>query len=423
MRGRARLPGSKSVTQRALALAAIAGRRVRIENPLRSDDIRHFARGLEVLGLRVEEPEGGALVVEPGPPTSAGELWCGAGGTMMRLMTGVLAARPGVWRLDGTARLRERPLGPLLAALRGLGADLECPGEEGHPPIVIRGGLAGGSTTLDASESSQYLSAVLLAGLSAERAVEVRVTGLTSRPYVDLTTDAIRAFGGVVESEGNRWTVRPGLSTPPPVFRVEGDWSAAAYPAAAAVLTGGSILLEGVDATSAQGDRGFLAVLERMGARVEVEAEGVRVRGTGDLQSVDTSLAELPDQVPTLAALAPFARGTTRITEVGHLRIKESDRLRAMTTELRRLGAIVDEREDGLVIEGSWAESDPGPIPRDVVLETWDDHRIAMSLALVGLRRPGLRLADPGVVSKSWPSYFSELEEWTSAPRGGSAES
>lgn len=278
-------------------------------------------------------------------------------------------------------------------------------------PVTVAGGsLRAGRVRLDAGESSQYLSALLMAGLAAPGPIAVEVDRLTSAPYVELTREAIAAFGGRVErrrEEGREaWRIEPGL-TPPSEIEVEADYSAAAYPAAAAALSGGRVELAGLRPDSAQGDRRFLELLGEMGAEVEAGADGWRVAAAGELSAVDVDLSTMPDQVPTLAALAPFARGITRIRGAAHLRIKESDRLAAMARELGRLGVPVRERPDGLEIEGAWARRPPPDAPTRV--DTWDDHRIAMSLALVGLRRPGVVIRRPAVVAKSYPGFWTDL--------------
>jgi 3-phosphoshikimate 1-carboxyvinyltransferase len=279
-------------------------------------------------------------------------------------------------------------------------------------PLAIAGGtLGGGATRLDAGDSSQFLSALLMAGLAAPQPVTVEVVALTSVPYVEVTLAAVRRCGGRIEAargEGGalQYSVLPGLF-PPSRLRVEGDASAACYPAAAAALTGGRVLLQGLAAESPQGDRHFLDVLARMGAEVAWRGDDeVEVRG-GRLQAVEADLSAMPDQVPTLAALAPFARGTTRIRNVAHLRLKESDRLSAMAAELRRLGAEVEEGTDRLDIAGTWCDALP---PGDrIAVDSHGDHRIAMSLALVGLRRPGVTVGSPQVVAKSYPAFWQDF--------------
>ena len=409
--GSVRVPGSKSITQRYFSLALLGRRALTVRGPLLSEDTRFFLAAMEALGFQVEidERDGVTVKLVPAPQTpESGDIWCGAGGTMFRFMTAALTVVPGRWTIDGIPRLRERPVAPLISALRQLGAQIDCLQQEGHAPLVAHGGsLRGGSCTLDAGASSQYLSAVLMAGLVTQEPVSVTVSALTSEPYVDLTLDAIREFGGEVEKHGDTYRIRRARPTADTVT-VEADFSAVAYPAAAAALTGGDVLIRDVGPDSRQGDRGFVDVLARMGADIQWTDDGLRVRG-GELHAIEADLEAMPDQVPTLAALAPFAKGTTRIVNVPNLRIKESDRLSAMAQELGRAGAQVEELPDGLVIPGVWAEGTP---PNDPVqVQTHGDHRIAMAMALVGLRRGGLSLAHPGVVAKSYPAFWNDFEE------------
>lgn len=420
--GRLALPGSKSLTQRYFALALLHRRPLRVVRPLLSEDTHHFLDALRATGFDVHhEPDAVRLEPKaaPAPSTPADEaerveIFCGAGGTMFRFLTAALAAVPGRWRLDGIARLRERTVAPLLAAARQLGAEIRCPGQEGFAPLEIEGGsLRGGACVLDAGASSQFLSALLLAGTAAPEPVTVTVEALTSEPYVDLTLDAIHELGGRVERherDGRAVYRVERFELDRQEIEVEADFSSVAYPAAAAALTGGEVVLEGVRASSRQGDRGFVDLLGQMGAEIEwLDDGGLRVRGTGRLEAIEADLSAMPDQVPTLAALAPFARGTTRISNVPHLRIKESDRLRAMATELAKAGARVEEHADGLTLEGVWAEGVPAGLA-EAELASWGDHRIAMAMALVGLRRPGLSIRQPAVVAKSYPQFWTDLE-------------
>lgn len=409
-RGRVRPPSSKSLTQRYYALALLAGGETVVERPLRSADCDHFLAGLAAAGCRLGD-DGTAVRITPPAAAGAAVIDCGASGTMLRLLAATLCAVPGRWRLDGVTRLRQRPLRPLLAALAELGGRLACVGERGLAPLEIAGGhLVGGRVGLAAHESSQFVSALLVAGAASQRGVTVEARGLVSRPYVALTVEAMADFGLAVERPApDVWQVAPlrpaaGVRVVVPV-----DASAACYPAAAAVLTGGRVVVEGVDRASAQGDVEFFDLLERMGADVNWRPDGVEVSRRGDLEAVDADLAAMPDQVPTLAALAPFARGTTVVRNVAHLRLKESDRLAALATELGGLGVPVRERADGLEIEGCWAAVEPSTEARTV--HSHDDHRIAMAAALVGLRRPGISIAQPGVVDKSYPGFWSDLRE------------
>jgi 3-phosphoshikimate 1-carboxyvinyltransferase len=422
--GRLRVPPSKSLTHRYLNLALLAGQPLVLQRPLLAEDTRFFLAALARCGFGVEERPA-AAELRLAPPVPAGvvsasaapvEIFCGAAGTLLRFLIASLAALPGRWRLDGTQRLRQRPVGPLVEALRSLGAEIHYLDQEGCVPLEIAGGsLEGGTARLDAGSSSQFLSALLMAGLAAPRPLTLEVTALTSAPYVDVTLAAIRQCGGRIETSvgadgRRRYEVRPGLRLPA-CLEVEGDASAACYPAAAAALTGGEVVLEGLAADSPQGDRRFLDLLARMGATVSWRGDGeVVIRGGhgAALRGIDEDLSAMPDQVPTLAALGPFAGGITRIQNVAHLRLKESDRLAAMAGELRRLGAEVAEGADRLDVVGSW--SDEAPPSTRVLVETHGDHRIAMSLALVGLRRPGVVIAAPEVVAKSYPEFWRDFD-------------
>lgn len=409
VRGSLTPPPSKSLTQRYLLAALLAEGESVIEGPLRSADTEATRRALTALGALVEErPGAGELRVVPGPLPARAEIDCGANGTLLRLLTGVGAVLPGRWTLDGTARLRERPIGPLGVALCELGARVRYLGRTGFAPLEIVGGaLSGGRVAVDAGVSSQFVSALLLAAVRCSEPVELSVDALVSAPYVELTVRSLELFGARIGRSGRSLRVTPAPLTGRRL-RVEPDLSSACYPAAAAALTGGRVRLHGVRSTSAQGDAGFFALLRRMGAAVRETSGGLEVAGKGTLRAIEADLGDLPDQVPTLAALAPFAHGVTKIRGVPHLRLKESDRLAAMARQLARLGAIVSERSGGLEIPGVWALSAPPTQP--VTVDASDDHRIAMALALVGLRRPGLRLSGWRSVEKSYPAFWEDLE-------------
>ena len=368
-------------------------------------------KALETCGARVQVAAD-QVKIDPGEgPAEGAEIFCGAGGTMFRFLTAALAAVPGSWQIDGIQRLRERPIQPLVEALRQLGAEVEYLREEGFAPLGIQGkSLVGGECVLDAGASSQYLSSLLMAALAAPKPSTIRVEKLTSEPYVALTLDAIAELGGIVRRHSaGLYHVLPSELEVREVT-VEADFSSVAYPAAAAALTGGKLRIRPINAESRQGDRRFLDLLEGMGAEVRWLEGGILEVQGHDLRAVEADLSAMPDQVPTLAALAPFAAGTTRILNVPHLRLKESDRLAAMARELTRVGAEVDELADGLVIPGIWHGQTP---PTDSVeVDSWNDHRIAMSMALVGLRRPGVVVQEPMVVAKSYPNFWNDLSSW-----------
>ena len=414
-------PGSKSISHRALNLALIGQRPLTIENLLDAEDIAAFREALERMGWRLERVSGAAVRVEPppgGPPEAPVRLDCRSAGTLLRFLVASCAVTPGEWILDGSPRLRERPIGPLLSTLRRLGARIDELDRKGCAPIRIRGGaLAGGKVEIDAGASSQYVSALLMAGLRAEGPIQLLAPSLVSSPYVDITTRVMADFGSSVGTgragEAREFRIEPHRpEAPGGRYRVAGDDSAAAYPAAAAAICGGRVALRGLAAASTQGDRAFLGLLERMGAAVRTAADEIEVEGDGRLRALDCDLSGMPDQVPTLAAVAAFAQGVTSIRNVAHLRIKESDRLAAIGAELRRSGVPVEELPDGLRIEGNPGLTAAPGAPR-VLIDTYDDHRIAMSMALVGLRRGGLSIRRPAVVAKSYPGFWADLEGMT----------
>lgn len=409
-RGTVLPPPSKSVTNRGLALALLGDRPVEILRPLDSEDTRALTAALERLGFDIDKSPGG-LAVRPSrraESAESAEIDCRASGTMLRFLTAALATRPGVWTLDGVARLRERPLGPLIGALRELGADIECLGIEGLAPLRIRGGtLRGGRCRLDAGTSSQFLSALLMASVRAQRAVSIEASALTSAPYVELTVRAMADFGYRVRRSGSTYEVEPQATTAKR-FEVEADYSSACYFGAAAALTGGRVTLAGLRSDSAQGDARFFSVLERMGAGCSWSDGSLEVVGPERLKAVSENFSDMPDQAPTLAVLAPFAEGTTRITGVAHLRWKESDRLAVVARELARSGLEgVEESEAGIAVPGVWADDEPPIGP--VTIDSADDHRIAMSFALLGLRRTGISISEPAVVAKSYPSFWHDF--------------
>lgn len=404
-----RVPGSKSITNRAAVCAALAAGESALEGALASDDTDAMRVALGALGVpiavagdvwRVSGRDG--RFAAPAAPLDAR-----ASGTTARFLTAAAALADGPVVIDGAPRMRERPIDDLVTTLVALGAGVEILGRGGCPPVrVAGGGLAGGRAAIDARRSSQFVTAVLLAAPYARAAVElVPIDGVVvSRPYVDLTLQVMRAFGAEAGwSDGGRaLRVAAGAPYRARRFTVEPDASAAAYPFAAAAIAGGTVRVPGVPADSLQSDFRLLAILERMGCSVERRGDTVAVRGpAGRLRAVDVDMNDLPDAVLALAVVALFAEGTTRIRNVANLRIKETDRLAALETELRKLGARATAGPD-------WLEIEPGP-PRGAAIDTYEDHRMAMSFALAGLRIPGVVIRDPGCVAKTWPSYFDAL--------------
>jgi 3-phosphoshikimate 1-carboxyvinyltransferase len=407
-RSTVRVPGSKSITNRALMLAAMAQGRSIVGSVLLSDDTLQMARALRALGFaitvdhdarRIEvEGRGGKIDV------ATADLNIGGAGTAMRFLAGFLTVGRGRFRLGGNPRMRERPIAALIEAMGQLGIDARSESDNGCPPIVIdtsRRACEGGKATIDARLSSQFVSALLMPAPLWPQGLELTVAGETARPFVTMTLRLMEQWGVRGSIAGDLISIPGNQHYRSMNFQVEPDASSASYFAAAAALVGGSILLPRLGRNSLQGDLGFLKLLEEMGARVEWNAESVKITGTGTLRGINVSMNSMPDMVPTLAALAPFASSKTSIREVGFVRHHESDRIYAVVTELRRLGAVVHEFDDGLEIE-------PATL-HPATIETYDDHRIAMAFAIAGLKLPGVRIKNPGCVAKTYPEFFSHL--------------
>ena len=402
------LPGSKSYSNRALLLAALARGRSQITRALFSDDTRYMHRALTDLGIRVEADERSRSYAVEGRagefPVRSAALSVGNAGTAARFLTAALALGSGTFSVDGSPRMRERPIEPLLDGLRQLGADAGARFGNGRPPVDIRAdGLPGGRARVQGDISSQFLSALLMAAPYARGDVSLEVEGeLVSAPYIDLTLDVMGAFGVAVERDGDRrFRVAAGQTYRGRAYEVEPDASSASYFFAAAAVTGGHVRVPRLGRDSAQGDLGLLDVLERMGCTVSRERGAIDVWGPERLRAVDADFTRMGDVATTLMAIAPFADGPVTVRGIAQTHFEESDRPVAAATELRRMGVSVDSEWDSVTVH-------PGP-PRPTVVNTYDDHRIAMSFALVGLRVPGITIADPGCVAKTFPSFFDEL--------------
>ncbi len=393
------IPGSKSITARALFLAAAADGVTTLRRPLRSDDTEGFAEGLERLGYRIgRTPDAWRIDGRPeGPGVAEADVYCRDGATTARFLPTLAAAGHGTFRFDASPQMRRRPLLPLTRALRDLGVDLRHEEAEGHHPLTVAAaGVEGGHVVLDAGQSSQYLTALLLLGPLTRTGLRITVTDLVSVPYVEITVAMMRAFGVEVVREGDTYVVPPG-GYRATTYAIEPDASTASYFFAAAALTGGEVTVPGLGRGALQGDLGFVEVLRRMGARVETGADGTTVAGTGELHGLTVNMRDISDTMPTLAALAPFASGPVRIEDVANTRVKECDRLDACAENLRRLGIDVATGPD-------WIEIRPGT-PRGTDIKTYGDHRIVMSFAVTGLRAPGISFDDPGCVRKTFPGF------------------
>ena len=404
VRGSIRPPGSKSITNRALVCAALAEGKSVLEGALDSDDTRLMIDGLQALGVAVEHDAKQQTIRVAGCggrlPAREADIPVGNSGTTVRFLTAVATLGQGLFRLDGSARMRERPIEDLLDALRQLGADARSQLGSGCPPVVVRAaGLPGGRATVAGDVSSQFLSALLMAAPGAKTPVELAVARkLVSKPYVAMTLGVMAAFG-VSVAAGPPWRIAPGRYRACR-YAIEPDASAASYFLAAAAVTGGSVTVEGLSRQGLQGDVAFCDCLEQMGCQVRGDPGGLTVAG-GPLRGIEVDMNAISDTVPTLAVVALLARGPTTIRGVAHIRHKETDRIRALATELRKLGAAVDELEDGLRII-------PGTL-HGARLETYDDHRMAMSLALAGLVTAGVVISDPECTAKTYPEFFRDL--------------
>jgi 3-phosphoshikimate 1-carboxyvinyltransferase len=403
-----RIPGSKSVTQRAMVVAALAEGESSLREVLLAEDTRILAEALQTLGADIRTA-GTEMIVRGNGGRLARpdrEIHLGNNGTAMRLLAAVVSIGKGPFVLTGDRRLRERPMQPLLAALTGQGAEIRTEGGKGYPPVTIRGGpLRGGEVVLRDIESSQYVSALLIASPFAARDTTIVLQGkIPSLPYVALTVETMEAFGVTVAADGaGRYAVKSGQRYRGREYRVEGDASSASYFFLAAALLKGRIRVENVAPRTSQGDIGFLDILERLGCTVLRGEDHIVVEG-GVLPAGEMTfdLGDMPDMAPTLAALLALRPGRSVIRNVAHLRLKESDRLAVLVNELRKTGVAAEELADGISVEGG--------SPRGAEIETYNDHRIAMSFAVLGLAVPGMRIGGEACVGKSFPGFWTALE-------------
>jgi 3-phosphoshikimate 1-carboxyvinyltransferase len=408
-----RVPGSKSITNRALVLAALSQSGCTLDGVLRSEDTEVMMAALRDLGFEVqqsdEQTDSIAVDRPPGSrliPAGEANLFVGNSGTTMRFLTALVSLGHGKYRLDGVPRMRERPIQDLLDALGQLGVKANSESGNGCPPVVVEAaGLHGGVVRIKGDVSSQFLSGLLMAVPLADKPTTIKVTGtLVSVPYVRLTLALMRTFG--VEVIADRpltyFHIPANQRYKPIYYSMEGDASAASYFLATAAITSGRVRVEGLSRHSLQGDIRFLDLLREMGCDVQRGDCSLDITGR-PLRGIDADMNDISDTVMTLAAVACFAEGPTTIRNVAHIRHKETDRLAALATELRRVGAGVDEFADGLTIT-------PRPL-HGAEIETYNDHRMAMSMALIGLKVPGIVIKNPGCVAKTYPGFFDDLEK------------
>lgn len=402
--------GSKSYTNRALIVAALARGPSQLSGALFSDDTRYMAESLRQLGVGVTADEDARTLTVQGiaGKVTADRARCfvGNAGTAARFLPAVMALGSGVYEIDGIARMRERPIAPLVDALTRLGVRIEALGQPGCFPLRIHGGaLRGGRVSISGNVSSQYVSGLMLAAPAMADGLTIDIEGeLVSRPYLEMTAQLMRDFGAsVAQPTARSFAIATG-GYDGRAYGIEPDASAASYFFGAAAITGGRVRVSGLGTRSLQGDRGLVHILAEMGCTVREGDDFTELTGPapGTLRGVEVDMADLSDVAQTLAVVAPFATSPTRVTGIGFIRRKETDRIGAVVRELTRLGVRAVEEEDGFVVH-------PGaPTPGDV--DTYDDHRMAMSFALIGLVRPGIRIRDPRCVSKTFPTYFTVLE-------------
>ena len=406
-------PGSKSITNRALVCAALAAGESVLHGALDSEDTRVMIDSLRRLGIWVGEEDDGRTLYVSGCggeiPATGADLFVANSGTTMRFLSAMAALGSGKFRLAGIERMHHRPISDLLDALQQLGAGVQSEKSNGCPPVLIHAnGLAGGQAKIAGSISSQFLSALLMACPGAKSPVELLVEGeLVSKPYVEMTASVMKSFGVDVEhGDLSRFEIPAPQIYKAVEYKVEPDASAASYFFAAAAIVGGKVTVTGLSKNSLQGDVDFCECLQQMGCQVDYKEDYITVRrdaSTGPLKGVSVNMNAISDTVQTLAAVALFAEGPTSIDGVGHIRHKETDRIGDLACELRKLGAKVDERPDGMTIH-------PAPL-HAARISTYNDHRMAMSLALVGLQVPGVVILDPDCTSKTYPNFFTDLKE------------
>lgn len=411
--GTLRVPGSKSISNRALLLAALADGETRIHHLLASDDTRHMGKALQGLGIDIafSENDSEAIVKGIGKtfakesfPNKTGEFFLGNAGTAMRSLTAALCLGEGEYTLTGEPRMYERPIKDLITALRTLGADIECLKAEGYPPLKIKAkGFTANEVSVRGNISSQYLTALLLCAPYAKNGLTIHVEGeLISKPYIALTIAMMHSFGVDVENNDFKdFKVPSAIYKAPGDYEVEGDASSASYPLAAAAISGGTVTVDGVFKESIQGDIRFTEVLSAMGAEISFHGLSTICKGA-PLKAVDLDLNHIPDAAMTVAVLALFAKGTTRIRGIASWKVKETDRLTAIANELRKVGATVESDDDSITIT-------PPEKLQSAEIETYNDHRMAMCFSLISLGGIPMRILDPACVNKTYPTYFEDF--------------
>lgn len=415
------VPGSKSMTNRALLIAALADGRSLLKGVLFSDDSRYFLSSLQSLGFEVAIDETAKQVAITGLngriPVESGEIYVGSAGTAARFLTAMLAMAKGTYVIQASEQMKKRPMKPLFDVLAGMGAQITYLEEEGFLPIQIRGigseenveNRKPRKVQLDISKSTQFLSALMLISPMIKEGLEIEITSeKKDGSYIRITRQMVSQFGVQVDFDGDKYCITQNVSYQAGEYQIEPDVSAACYFYAAAAVTGGRALVKNVTWECMQGDLKFVRLLEALGCRVEQKSEGIEVFGVedGKLPAITIDMNDFSDQTMTLAAIAPFAEGVVRIENIGHIRLQESDRIHAIVTELTRLGIKCEEEDSAITIY-------PG-MPRAGVVQTYDDHRMAMAFSLIGLKADGIEIANPECCRKTFEEYFAVLDGLTS---------
>lgn len=410
------VPGSKSMTNRALLMAALANGKTLLKGVLFSDDSRNFLGSLKSLGFEVAINEQAKEVAVTGLngtlPVKSGEIYVGSAGTAARFLTAMLALAEGTFTINASEQMKKRPMKPLFDVLTEMGANITYLENEGFLPIKIQG-IGPVSETdkmfhvkLDISKSTQFLSALMLISPMLKQGLHIEITSeRKDGSYIRITRQMMEQFGATAEFDGTNYIIPSGVSYKAGTYQIEPDVSAACYFYAAAALTGGRAIVKNVTWNCMQGDLKFIRLLKQLGCTVRETDCGIEVTGAenGKLQGITVDMKDFSDQTMTLAALAPFAESEIRIENIGHIRLQECDRLHATATELTRLGISCEEEETAITIH-------PG-MPKAGIVQTYDDHRIAMSFALIGLKAEGIEIADPMCCKKTFEEYFDILDQ------------
>ena len=403
------IPGSKYIANRVITIAALGRGKSSISNIPDNRDIQQALKAYRQLGINIDKHNSTVHIKGANGKFNQGsvEIHTGESGTLMRFITAVATLAKGNIRITGSRRIKERPVGELVDSLIELGAKINK--ENGDcPPVLIKSqGLEGGYTKINGAKSSQFISALLLVACYAKRDVKIEITGKSvSSSYIDLTCEMIDKFGVQLDKPaGNKYFIKAGQSYKAQNFTIPADWSSANFFFAAAAISGGIITIRNLDLNSSQGESRFIDVLAQMGCQVSKREDRVTLEGPQKLKGIEVDMGSIPDAVPALSAVAAFCKEDTLIRNIAHLRYKECDRIKAIDQELSKLGIRVDSRADEIIINGKRLRN------KAVTFDPRNDHRIAMSMALIGLRVPGIKISNPECVNKSFPGYWNKLQE------------